>query len=290
MAVNFTEQYCRSADGLRLYARSYAGPSADAPVVLCLHGLTRTCRDFEDLAPHLHDRYRIIAVDFRGRGQSDRDADSSHYQPVTYVKDVVAMLEQLAVPSVVVIGTSLGGLVAMMLAALHRPILRGMVLNDVGPEIDPVGAARIRSYAGRLPAVTNWANAVAQAQAVYGAAWPGLDAAYWERIVRRGYRQDAQGRPEPDADPKIGEALRGAPGAAPDLWPLWAASRGLPTLVLRGAHSDILSLATLERMKSTRPEILMLEVPDRGHVPLLDEPPVLEAIDGFLASAHVSGD
>ncbi|HTP40491.1 MAG TPA: alpha/beta hydrolase [Steroidobacteraceae bacterium] len=277
------EQFLRSADGLRLHVRCHDGPRPDAPVVLCLHGLTRTCRDFEDLAPRLQRHYRVLAPDLRGRGLSDRDPQPGHYQPAQYLQDLLALLPAVGATRYAVIGTSLGGLLAMMLAATQPAQVAGIVLNDIGPEIDPAGVERIRQYAGRMAPVADWAQAVAQAQQVYGAAWPGLDQACWQRLARRGYREDAQGVPRIDADPMIGEAFRGAPRAALELWPLWSAQRDVPVLAIRGALSDILSRATLARMQREKPDLETLEIAQRGHVPLLDEPGCVERIEAFLA-------
>jgi pimeloyl-ACP methyl ester carboxylesterase len=274
----------QSHDGLRLYARVYEGPAAAAPTVLCLHGLTRNSRDFEDLAPHLAARYRVIVPDLRGRGFSARDPHWQNYQPAVYVRDLLALLSAVDAPHVAVIGTSLGGMLAMMLGYSHRHRITGIVLNDVGPEIDPVGIERIKRYAGRLAPVRTWPEAIAQVRTVYEHAWPGLDADRWTAVARRGYREDAAGLVAIDADPNIGEALRAAPAAALDLWPLWQALRALPTLAIRGAHSDILSTATFARMKAENPELQQCVVADRGHVPLLDEPECVAAIDGFLAT------
>src|ERR1700688_581312 len=282
LRTSHAEIHWQSHDGLRLYARLYAGPGARAPTVLCLHGLTRNSRDFEDLAPHLQRRYRVIAPDLRGRGFSARDPRIENYQPAVYVEDILALLVTLDAPRVAVIGTSLGGMLAMSLGVRVPGRIAGIVLNDVGPEIDPVGIERIKQYAGRLPSARTWKVAVAQSVAVYGNAWPGLTAERWEALARRGYREDAAGVVELDADPNIGEALRAAPAAALDLWPLWGALRKLPTLALRGARSDILSAATFARMKRENPDLQQLEVADRGHVPLLDEPECIAALDAFL--------
>ena len=280
----FTETIFASHDGLRLYSRVYAGPQDGAPAVLCLHGLTRNSRDFEDLAPHLARRYRVIVPDLRGRGFSARDPQIGNYQPAVYVRDILALLGALQAPRVAIVGTSLGGLLAMMLAFSHPARVAGMVLNDVGPELDPRGIERIKQYAGRLPPARTWSVAVEQTQHIFGAAWPGLAPARWQDLARRGYREDAAGLVGVDADPKIGESLRAAPAAAaPDLWPLWQALRGTPTLAIRGALSDILSAATFARMKRDNPNLQQLEVANRGHVPLLDEPECVAAVDAFLA-------
>jgi pimeloyl-ACP methyl ester carboxylesterase len=282
LSKHYAEIDWESHDGLRLYARIYEGPARAAPTVLCLHGLTRTGRDFEDLAPHLQHHHRVVVPDLRGRGFSARDPNPQNYQPGIYVRDILALLATVDAPRVRIIGTSLGGMLAMMLGFSQPARIAGIVLNDVGPEIDPVGIERIKQYAGRLPPVRTWAEAAAQTRAVHGDAWPGLAPARWATLARRGYREDAAGTVELDADPNIGEALRAAPAATLDLWPLWSALRSVPTLAIRGARSDILSAATFARMKRENPDLQQLEVANRGHVPLLDEPECITALDDFL--------
>lgn len=283
VAVPFREVYYASADGLRLYARVYEAAEIESPAVLCLPGLTRNSRDFEVLAPHLARRYRVLCPDLRGRGRSERDPSCQHYQPVTYLADILALLKTLSVPRVAIIGTSLGGLLAMMLGASQRDIVAGVVLNDMGPEIDPAGLERIRGYAGQLPPVRTWAEAVMQLQSVHSQAWPGLDDAAWLRLARRSYRENASGAPVLDCDPGVGDALRSAPAQPADLWPLWAALGPVPVLAIRGELSDIVSPATFERMQREKPDLVQQTVARRGHVPLLDEPDCLPAIDAFLA-------
>ena len=279
-----SEYWFESQDGLRLFSRVYEGPGAAAPVVVCLHGLTRNSRVFEDLAAHLAPRYRVIVPDVRGRGLSARDPKFNNYQIPVYLGDLQRLLTGLGAARVAIIGTSMGGLMAMVLAAMQPTLLSGIVLNDVGPEVDPAGLERIRGYVGKSPPVRDWAGAVAQVRMVYGSAWPGLDDARWEKLARASYRADAAGVPQPDSDPMIAEPLKDTSKAAPDLWPLWGAIAKVPMLAIRGAHSDILSAATLARMQREKPDLRTLEVANRGHVPLLDEPECLAAIDGFLAS------
>ena len=271
-----------SHDGLRLHSRVYAGPVAGAPVVLCLHGLMRNGRDFEELAPHLAQRCRVIVPDVRGRGLSARDPDRDHYRIPVYLRDVLTLLNGLGAGRISVIGTSMGGLMAMLLTATQPGLVARIVLNDIGPEADPAGLERIRGYAGRAPAVSSWSEAVAHLRSVHGAAWPGLSEARWERIARLSYRENAHGVPEADADPLIGEVARSSSRVAPDLWPLWGTLAALPVLVIRGAHSDILGAATLERMQREKPDLAVLTVADRGHAPLLDEPGCLAVIEEFL--------
>jgi len=279
------EYWFDSQEGLRLFSRVYAGPSADVPVVLCLHGLMRNSRDFEYLAVHLAGRYRVVAPDVRGRGFSARDANSSHYQIPTYLADLLLLLRGLGVDRVNIIGTSMGGLMAMVLAAMQPRLVASIVLNDVGPEIDPRGLERIRGYAGKSPPVRSWEEAVAQVRSIYGAVWPGLSDERWERIARLSYRANAEGVPQADADPLVAEPLRDDKAATVNLWPLWGTLAKTPVLAIRGALSDVLSAATLARMRREKPDLEVLEVARRGHPPLLDEPESLAAIDGFLGAA-----
>jgi pimeloyl-ACP methyl ester carboxylesterase len=279
------EYWFDSHDGLRLYSRVYAAAAADAPVVLCLHGLMRNSRDFGELAMHLAARYRVIVPDVRGRGFSARDPNFNNYQIPVYLQDVLTLLAGLGAARVTIIGTSMGGLMAMVLAAMQPKLVSRIVLNDVGPEVDPRGLERIRGYAGRAAPVRSWPEAAAQVRADYGAAWPNLSDARWDEIARLSYRANAQGVPEADADPLIREPLRDTSRAAPDLWPLWSALARVPILAIRGAHSDILSVATLARMQRGKPDLQALTVANRGHAPLLDEPECVAAIDQFLAVA-----
>ena len=279
------EYWFDSHDGLRLYSRVYASAAADAPVVLCLHGLMRNSRDFGALALQLAARHRVIVPDMRGRGLSARDPNFNNYQIPVYLQDVLTLLAGLGAAHASIIGTSMGGLMAMLLAVTQPKLVSRIVLNDVGPEVDPRGLERIRGYAGRAAPVHSWPEAAAQVRADYGAAWPDLSDARWDEIARLSYRANAQGVPEADADPLIREPLRDTSRAAPDLWPLWRTLARLPILAIRGAHSDILNAATLQRMQRDKPDLEVLQVANRGHAPLLDEPECVAAIERFLAGA-----
>jgi pimeloyl-ACP methyl ester carboxylesterase len=282
-ASQFREHWWQSKDGLKLYARLYDAAGPAAPLVLCLPGLTRNSRDFEALAAHLAFRYRVLCPDLRGRGFSARDPVWKNYQPATYLSDLVALLGPLGLKRLAIVGTSLGGLLAMLLPSVLPGAIAGVVLNDIGPEVDPVGIERIRGYAGRLPPVRDWQEAAAQLKTIFGAAWPGLSESMWAELARRSFRENEVGVPVLDVDPGVGEAMRAAPQAAtPDLWPLYAALGALPVLAIRGELSDILSVATFERMQHEKPGVVALSVGNRGHVPLLDEPECLTAIDTFL--------
>lgn len=288
LSSSYTDLFWASHDALRLYARIYEAPRATAATVLCLHGLTRNSCDFEDLAPHLQSGYRVIVPDVRGRGRSARDPNPPNYQPAIYIQDIIGLLDAVGVDRVAVIGTSMGGLLGMMMGVGHRARITGLVLNDMGPEVDPVGLDRIKSYAGKLPPPKNWDDAIAQTQLMFGSAWPNLSAERWAALTRRGYREDENRGLSVDADPMIGEMLRAAPPATANLWPFWNALRGIPMLAIRGAQSDILSAATFAKMKAQMPELKQLEVAQRGHVPLLDEPECLAAIDEFLAATYAT--
>jgi pimeloyl-ACP methyl ester carboxylesterase len=277
------EQRWNSADGLTLYSRVYEAAGPAAPALLCLPGLTRNSRDFELLAPHLASRYRVICPDLRGRGFSQRDPHWRNYHPGVYLQDLQRLLEVLELPRVAIIGTSLGGLLAMLLAASAPRAVAGIVLNDIGPEADPRGIERIRGYTGKLPPVRTWAEALAQFREVNGAAWPGLSAEQWSVVTRRSYREDASGTPVFDSDPMIGEAIRAAAAVPQGLWPVFAQITAVPLLAIRGAQSDLLSSEIVERMQRAKPDLESLTVEQRGHAPLLDEPGVVPAIERFLA-------
>jgi pimeloyl-ACP methyl ester carboxylesterase len=278
------ERWFESADGLRLYYRDYAPAVPGRLPVLCLPGLTRNSRDFEHVARRLQAQRRVLCVDLRGRGRSQHDPRWQNYHPGTYLADIERLLAVAGVERCVYFGTSLGGILTMLTAAARPARLAAAILNDVGPEIDPAGLARIASYVGRFPQARTWDEAVALVRATYEPTLPGLSPEQWADFTRRSYR-DVDGVPRLDMDPNIGEAVRAAPAAAaPDLWPVFAALRPVPTLVLRGATSDILSTATYERMQREKPDLARVEVPDRGHVPLLDEPAAVAAIEAFLAT------
>lgn len=279
----YVEHHVALRDGVRMYCRDYGAANGARPAVLCLPGLTRNCRDFEPLARALAGEWRVLTPDLRGRGRSGHDPQWRNYQPLTYATDVLELLDALEVPRMSLIGTSLGGLIAMLLAAMRPALLAGVVLNDVGPELDPAGLARIATYVGKLPPVVSWDEAAAQARFVNCSAFPDYTESDWLRFARNIYSEDAAGRPVLDMDPRIGDALRDAPaGAALDLWPLYRALLPLPTLAIRGALSDLLSAATLARMAQLKPDLHTLVVPGRGHAPTLDEPDCRGAIRVFL--------
>jgi pimeloyl-ACP methyl ester carboxylesterase len=281
--ADWQERYFTSADGLRLHYRDYPAAEPGRVPVLCVPGLTRNCRDFESVAPRIQRTRRVLCADLRGRGLSQHDPNWQNYHPGTYVADIARLLADAAVSRVIILGTSLGGILAMLVAATSPQVLAGVILNDVGPEVAAEGLKRISTYVGKSPQVSNWAEAAAQAKATYGLAWPGATDADWMRLARRSYTE-VDGVPRLAMDPMIGEAVRAAPsGAAPDLWPVFGALRPIPTLALRGAISDVLSQQTFDRMATEKPDLVRVTVAGRGHPPMLDEPDSVAAIDAFLA-------
>lgn len=273
--------YFQSSDGLSIYYRDY-GTQNDGTPIICLPGLTRNSRDFDDLAPYLSNQRRVITIDFRGRGFSDYDPTWQNYHPLTYVADIWMLLDQLNIEQVIVIGTSLGGLCAMVMAAQQGGRIAGVVMNDIGPDVNPAGLARIEAYTGRLAPVTNWADAVAQTREVYGEWLPDLSDDDFMRLAQRGFREIEGAVPRLDIDANIGRAIREVGAQKGDPWELFSALRETPVTLLWGMLSDILTEDIIDKMRVAKPDLEVVPVADRGHVPLLDEPASLSAIDAFL--------
>lgn len=277
----FTSRFYTSPDGLTLHYRDYAGPPGARLTVVCIPGLTRNARDFEDVAPHLASRYRVICPELRGRGLSGYAPDPMTYVPVTYVRDIVALLDSASLAHVAVIGTSLGGIISMLMATFIPHRLLGVVINDIGPTLDPVGLARIGSYVGRTKAISTWAEAAAAIEAIDGAIFPDYTAEDWVRMAKRRFVETPEGAIKPDYDLNISKPFV-ANAKAVDLWPFFSAFRMMPILALRGALSDLLSPAIFDRMQDIVPRLVRVTVPNRGHAPYLDEPEARSAIDRFL--------
>lgn len=279
----WTGRYFTSADGLRLYYRDYPAAEPGRLPVLCLPGLTRNCRDFESSALRLQATRRVLSPDLRGRGRSQYDPNFLNYHPGTYVGDLARLLADAGVEKVILFGTSLGGILSMLITAATPLVPAAVILNDIGPEVAPEGLQRIAGYVGKHGPVRSWQEAAEQMRTMYGVAMPDASDADWMIFARRSYTE-VNGVPVLDVDPGVGEAVRAAPaGAAPDLWPVYAALRPLPTLAIRGELSDVLSVATFDRMQREKPDLQRLTVARRGHPPLLDEPECVAAIDEFLA-------
>ena len=279
--------------GLTLHARDYAGAPgpARAPVV-CLHGLTRNARDFEDLAPRLAARgRRVLALDVRGRGASAWDPDPMRYVPATYAVDVLALLDALAIARAVFIGTSMGGLITMVVGALRPQAIAAAVLNDVGPELAPEGLARIAAFAGQGAPVDSWDQAADFARERNVVAFPHYGADQWMAFARRLFTE-RNGKPVLDYDPDIVKAFvrpPTPPGEEPppalDLWPFFKGLAAGPLTTIRGETSDLLSPDIARRMREAAPNMAYAEVAGVGHAPMLDEPEALAAIDALLETA-----
>lgn len=269
-----------SADGLSLYYRDFGSGNPGTPV-LCLPGLTRNSRDFEEFATRIEGRRRVLTPDLRGRGYSDHDPDWTNYHPGTYVGDAWHLLDTLEIDEVIVMGTSLGGLCAMAMSMQQPERIAGVIMNDIGPEIAPEGLQRVQDYTGRLPPVADWDEAVAQSREIYGAALPGLSDADWRKMAWRAYR-DHGGVPTLDFDPNIGRAVREVGAQKGDPWALFDSLRSTPVTLLWGEESDILTRDIWERMQAVKPDLEVVAVANRGHVPLLDEPECIAAIDAML--------
>ncbi|HSD70812.1 MAG TPA: alpha/beta hydrolase [Woeseiaceae bacterium] len=276
-----TARYYRSSDGLQLFYHDFAPDRPGTPVI-CLPGLTRNSRDFDELAAHLSAMRRVLTPDLRGRGFSDHDPEWRNYHPGTYVRDVWTLLDALGIDAVIVIGTSLGGLIAMAMAAQDASRLAGVVMNDIGPEVAIEGLQRIQTYTGKLPPVANWDEARAQTREIYGAWLPGLSDAEWDKMTWRAYRAGADGVPVQDMDRNIGRAVREVGPQVGDPWMLFDGLRDTPTLLLHGVMSDILTPAIIDKMRARKPDLQVVDVPDRGHAPLLSEAECIAAIDNFV--------
>lgn len=279
----FEDRFVTAADGTRLHAREYPGDEGGLPVV-CLPGLTRNCRDFEALAERVAGDRRVVAIDLRGRGGSGRAEDWASYAPATYAADVVAMLDALEVGRFVAVGTSLGGIVAMMMAQAEPGRQAGAVLNDIGPEIEAAGLQRIRGYVGKASSHPTWLHAARALAEANSDVYPDWTLPDWLAMAKRLYRLTAKGKIKLDYDHRIAEPFRQTGGEAPaDLWPALTALADTPVLLVRGALSDVLSETTAARMMQALPQGELVTVPRVGHAPTLDEAEAVAGIDRLLA-------
>jgi len=279
----YTERFLRVPDGLSLFARDYAAEGGERGVpVLCLHGLTRNSSDFGVLASRIAALgRRVIVPDVRGRGRSDNDPVPDRYRPNIYVSDAVALLDMLEIPHAVFIGTSMGGIITMLAAVMAPTRIAAAVLNDIGPEIDPRGIARIGSYVGKEGPFASWNEAIAAVRESQRDNFPDRDDTFWEGFARRVMRE-REGRVEYAYDPAIASTFGGAPPAS--MAPLFEALAKVPVLVIRGALSDLLSEQGVETMRRIKPDLQYAEVPGVGHAPTLNESVSWNAIEKFLIS------
>jgi pimeloyl-ACP methyl ester carboxylesterase len=280
----------KSPDGLHLYAKA-CGPNNAPVTVLCMHGLTRNHKDFVPMIDAIGGERRYICVDVRGRGRSERAVDPSTYSPVNYAGDMIALMDQAEIEKAVLIGTSMGGLMAMLMAKALPERIQGIVLNDIGPKVEQAGLKRIAAYTGNPEPVETWsdaANRTAQSQSV---AFPDYNNDDWVAFARRTWREIGNGQICLDYDPAITRSLGEAkPGRLANfaMWRLFASMRKIPLLIVRGETSDVLSTATAKRMVRRHKDARLVEVPGRGHTPMLDEKVAVAAITQFLEKIEAS--
>lgn len=283
----FCEIHFTSNDGLNLVARDYAASAGSAKcAVICLHGLTRNSADFDDLAPWIASLgRRVLAIDMRGRGESDHDPDPSHYQTAQYVADVVKLAADLGIARAVFIGTSMGGMITMSLALRHLDLIAAAILNDIGPTISRSGLNRIRNYVGKTETLLSWQQAVDYVMTINQTAFPHNTLEDWGKWTRRAFTQTPAGAWQLKYDPKIALAFQNGQLKASSLMAKWAfrrLARQRPTLLIRGALSDLIDAQQAAHLRRVAPSMQYVEVPEVGHAPMLNESVAMEAIGRFL--------
>ena len=284
--TGFVEREWVSRDGLTLYARDYAGGSGGCRLpVICLHGFTRNSKDFEEVAPRLATSgRRVLVPDIRGRGRSGSDPNPQNYQPRVYARDILDLMDRLGMARAVFVGTSMGGLITMALAAVRSRAVAAAVLNDVGPEVGRDGIERILAYAGKSSAIETWEDATDYVRRTNGVAFPSYSESDWEGFARRTFRAE-KGRPVLDYDPAIAAPHAGKPVRTRGLLAALLfrrLARRRPTLLVRGELSDLTTVEIARRMKRSAPALQVAAIPRVGHAPALTEPEAIAAIDEFL--------
>ena len=279
----FKDYFFQTTDGLRLYARDYPGPDANAPVLLCLHGLTRNSKDFASLAQALAGDFRVVVPEQRGRGLSDYAEDVSRYSLLQYVEDMQGLIVELDLRRLSVVGTSMGGLMTFALNALSPGLIARAVINDIGPEIAQAGLDRIKSYVGVAGPFEDWEDATAYLMSITAEIFPDWTDSQWSDFARQCY-MEREGQIVIDYDPRIATPLatQSTDTEAETLWSLFEAMASVPSLLVRGELTDLLSPECVARMQKVHPSMEVLSVPNVGHAPMLNEPGVTEAIRRFL--------
>jgi pimeloyl-ACP methyl ester carboxylesterase len=288
--ADFVERTYAGVGGLTLFARDYAGAAGPARCpVICIHGLTRNSADFEEVAPWMATLgRRVLAVDVRGRGRSQRDPDPRRYHAKVYADDVLRLLDASGIARAVFVGTSMGGIITMAVAAKRLRAIAAAVLNDVGPVISMTGLTRIAGYVGKGKPVETWDDAAAYSKAINEVAFPQNSTDDWRRWARRTFREEG-GRIVLDYDPQIAAAMQS--GATKIRSTSLIArliyrrlARNRPTLLVRGANSDIVGPEEARYMRKAAPGLEYAEVPGIGHAPMLSEPAARAALSKFLAA------
>ena len=285
MDTSYTDRHWQSADGLTLHFREY-GAANDRPPVVCLHGLTRNARDFDSLAPHIAGQgWQVLVPSIRGRGDSDYSEDPGSYNVGTYALDILALLDAERIDSFVSIGTSMGGLITLMIAATQPQRVAGTLLNDVGPVLETAGLDAIKSYIGQGRSFPTWMHAARALEDAHGAAFPNFGTEDWIVMAKRTLTLCNNGRIAFDYDMKIAEPILAADEAAvpPDLWPAFDVLAEKPLALLRGELSQLLSEQAFAEMQRRAPQAICATVPGVGHAPTLDEPEARAIIDRLLA-------
>ena len=283
--MSFTSRFVTATDGLRLHVRDY-GSVSNEQLVVCLPGVARTAADFDPLAEMLIDqdsKRRVLALDYRGRGLSDRDPDASHYDVGVESADILSVFAALGVERAVMVGTSRGGIHTMVLGAIRPDLIAGAVLNDIGPVLEAVGLERIKGYIGKLPTPMSWAEAVSILKGVAGAQFTGLSDAEWLHYAETTYEAGPDGFVV-RYDPALMRNFAALdPARLPTMWDQFDTLAAIPLLLIRGENSDLLSVETLAAMVARHPGCDSLTVPGQGHAPLLIDPPTMTGIERFVA-------
>ena len=284
----FKEIHFTSSDGLQLYARDYAAKNAVAKCpVICIHGLTRNSSDFEEVAPWMASMgRRVIAVDVRGRGRSEYDPDISHYKPMVYAADIIKLTQELGIKRAVFIGTSMGGMITMTLALRRLGLISAAILNDIGPVLSMVGLSRIAAYTGKGKPLNSWSEATDYIMTVNQTAFPKNSMEEWEKWAHRAFAKNARGQLLLQYDPNIAIALQTGKLKAKSFFAKLAfrrLARKRPTLLIRGALSDLIETEQAQEMRKIAPTMRYAEVPNVGHAPMLMETEAMDAIRLFLA-------
>jgi len=284
----------RGSDGLRLHARDYGDRTQPWLPVVCLPGLTRSARDFHDLAlflsTHRHRPRRIVCFDYRGRGASEWDRDIANYNPMTEMNDVLDGMAAAGLSRAVIVGTSRGGIIAMLMGIVRPSVLAGIVLNDIGPVIEPIGLARIKTYVGRTPQPDDWQDAVRILKRLHGGHFTALSEEQWLAFARMTWREE-DSHPVSDYDPALGRTFDGVEfdEPVPALWNEFRSLAHIPVMAIRGENSDLLSAGTVAAMAAAHPAFESVTVSGEGHPPLLCNPQLLQRISAFITAIEGSG-